>query len=99
MPSLAVAKWFLVPARVLPVLVIVVLSAPAWLLWVFLPTARQEMVLKMVKELGAWTCAMPTPETGPPEEELRLPRRRRAVAADPVIPRPPAREGRRRGRA
>lgn len=41
--------------RALPVLVIVVLSAPAWLTWPFLSEVRQRAVLEMVEALARWT--------------------------------------------
>lgn len=41
--------------RLLPVLLVVVLSTPAWLVWPFLPTQRQQFVLDMVRALTAWT--------------------------------------------
>lgn len=55
MPSLGILRSALVFTRILPVLVIVVLSAPAWIAWPFLPEPRQRIVLEMVKELAAWT--------------------------------------------
>ncbi|TQF04241.1 hypothetical protein E6W39_20930 [Kitasatospora acidiphila] len=48
-------KHALVVLKVLPVLLVVVLSAPAWLTWPFLPEQRQRMVLDMVKALADWT--------------------------------------------
>ncbi|WP_338704043.1 hypothetical protein V2W30_39805 (plasmid) [Streptomyces sp. Q6] len=41
--------------RLLPVLLDVVLSTPAWLVWPFLPAERQKVVLEMVRELINWT--------------------------------------------
>ncbi|MDH6604461.1 hypothetical protein M2164_000096 [Streptomyces sp. SAI-208] len=52
-----VAKWSLVAARTLPLLVIVVLSAPAWISWPFLSAARQQVVLEMVRTLAGWSTA------------------------------------------
>jgi hypothetical protein len=52
---LLLTRSFGIVLRVLPVLVIVILSAPAWLTWPFLPADRQQVVLDMVKELAAWT--------------------------------------------
>ncbi|WP_030398459.1 hypothetical protein [Kitasatospora purpeofusca] len=36
-------------------LVVVVLSAPAWLSWPFLSEQRQRIVIEMVKALADWT--------------------------------------------
>ena len=58
-------------------LVIVTLSAPAWLVWVFLPKERQEMVLAMVKAMGAWACYTPEAENGSPSKEQPQPPERR----------------------
>ena len=52
-----VAKWSLVAARMLPLLVIVGLSAPAWISWPFLSAARQQVVLEMVRTLAEWSTA------------------------------------------
>ena len=41
--------------RVVPVILIVILSAPAWLTWPFLSEARQRTVLQMVDALARWT--------------------------------------------
>ncbi|WP_155058212.1 hypothetical protein [Streptomyces blattellae] len=41
--------------RLLPVLLVVVLSTPAWLVWPFPPGKRQKFVLNMVRALTAWT--------------------------------------------
>lgn len=41
--------------RVLPVLSVVLLSAPAWLTFPFLPSERRRAVLDLVKELIRWT--------------------------------------------
>ncbi|RSN57752.1 hypothetical protein DMH12_12470 [Streptomyces sp. WAC 04229] len=48
-------KYALVVLKLLPVLLVVVLSAPAWLTWPFLTQARQRVVLDMVKALADWT--------------------------------------------
>jgi hypothetical protein len=48
-------RGLLLAIRVLPVLVVVVLSAPAWLTWPFLSERRQKAVLEMVKALAEWT--------------------------------------------
>ncbi|WP_428949790.1 hypothetical protein [Streptomyces sp. cg35] len=46
----------LLPAlRLLPVVLVVVLSRPAWPAWPFLPAHRQHVVLEMVRELITWT--------------------------------------------
>jgi hypothetical protein len=41
--------------RLMPVIIIVILSAPAWLTWPFLSEARQRAVLQMVDALARWT--------------------------------------------
>lgn len=55
MPHYFVPRSALVLIRLIPVLIIVVLSTPAWVAWPFLPEPRQRIVLEMVKELAAWT--------------------------------------------
>jgi len=53
-----------VVARTIPVLVVVILSAPAWLTWPFLPEARQRRVLDMVDALARWTRGEPGSRSG-----------------------------------
>ncbi|WP_143060514.1 hypothetical protein [Streptomyces misionensis] len=73
----------------LPLLVIVCLSAPAWVLWPFLSAPRQQVVLEMVKALGTWVGVAnePTgkeekPELPPPDKEKpRRPLARKAKGA------------------
>ena len=60
--SLGITRALLVAIRVVPVLVIVCLSAPAWASWIFLSKERQEMAVTMVKALGAWAVAAAAPE-------------------------------------
>lgn len=48
-------KYTLVVLKFLPVLAIVLLSAPAWLCWPFLSADRQQVVLEMVHALADWT--------------------------------------------
>jgi hypothetical protein len=45
----------LVALSVLPLLVVVLLSAPAWLSWPFLPAGRQQVVLAVLDRLVQWT--------------------------------------------
>ena len=56
--------------RVVPVIIIVILSAPAWLTWPFLPEAKQKIVLQMVDALARWTrgdcSAMEHPDSDTP---------------------------------
>ncbi|MER8009649.1 hypothetical protein [Streptomyces sp. NPDC094149] len=85
MPSLpplppGAAKALLVAVRMLPLLVIVCLSAPAWVSWPFLSAPRQQVVLDMVKALGAWVGVAESAEEKEPEalpppekEKPRLP--------------------------
>jgi hypothetical protein len=42
-------------ARIVPVTLIVILSAPAWLTWPFLSESKQRTVLQMVDALARWT--------------------------------------------
>jgi hypothetical protein len=50
-----VVRHALIGLKVLPVVLVVMLSAPAWLSWPFLPERRQQFVLDMVKALADWT--------------------------------------------
>jgi hypothetical protein len=54
--------------RAVPVTIIVILSAPAWLTWPFLPEARQQIVLQMIEALARWTrgdgAAIQRPDSG-----------------------------------
>jgi hypothetical protein len=49
-----VSEALLTAVRVLPVLLIVALSTPAWIAWPFLPEPRQRVVVEVIKELAAW---------------------------------------------
>ncbi|MGH4028987.1 hypothetical protein ACQB60_08660 [Actinomycetota bacterium Odt1-20B] len=40
--------------RTLPVVLVVLLSTPAWLTWPFLSDRRQRRVVQMTRELAAW---------------------------------------------
>lgn len=42
----------------LPLLCVVVLSAPAWASWPFLPEQKQQTVLSFVKQLTQWVKAI-----------------------------------------
>jgi hypothetical protein len=54
------SRPFLVSLLLLPLLAVVLLSAPAWLTWPFLPSQRQEIVLAVLDRLVQWTqAAMP----------------------------------------
>jgi hypothetical protein len=46
---------------VLPVVIIVCLSAPAWLSWPFLPKDRRDSVIEMVNSLKAWVVGSAEP--------------------------------------
>jgi hypothetical protein len=50
-------KHILGALRILPLIIIVLLLAPCWLCWVFLPEARQKRVIDLVKQLIEWTRA------------------------------------------
>lgn len=45
--------------RMVPVVIIVILSAPAWLTWPFLSATRQRAVLEMVNALARWAQGEP----------------------------------------
>ena len=60
MLSSLVTKWALVALKMLPLLVVVTLSAPAWLCWPFLPAAKQQVVLEMAKFLAQWSISATT---------------------------------------
>jgi hypothetical protein len=49
------SRPFLAALFVLPLLAVVLLSAPAWLTWPFLPSARQEVVLAVLDRCVQWT--------------------------------------------
>ncbi|MFJ1931564.1 hypothetical protein ACIPLC_15185 [Kitasatospora sp. NPDC086801] len=53
--STVLLKHALVGLKFLPVLLVVALSAPAWLTWPFLSEQRQHVVLDMVKALADWS--------------------------------------------
>ncbi|WP_406722866.1 hypothetical protein OG968_23985 [Streptomyces althioticus] len=50
-------KYILEALRIFPLIIVVVLLAPAWLSWVFLPEGRQKRVIDLVKQLIEWTKA------------------------------------------
>jgi hypothetical protein len=62
MPA-CLSRPVLVALFALPLLVVVLLSAPAWLTWPFLPTGRQEVVLAVLDRLVRWTRVV-VPRTG-----------------------------------
>jgi hypothetical protein len=49
------SRPFLIALFALPVLAVVLLSAPAWLTWPFLPPGRQDVVLAVLDRLVQWT--------------------------------------------
>lgn len=56
--ALARTSWsrpLVVALAILPVLVVVLLLAPTWLLWPVLPADRQERLLRMCREFANWT--------------------------------------------
>ncbi|MDH6589788.1 hypothetical protein M2161_008894 [Streptomyces sp. SAI-133] len=63
------SKWLLVVLRTLPLMVIVVLSAPAWICWPFLPERRQNVVLDMVKALREWSLDVAAEQERRPTEK------------------------------
>lgn len=56
-PHSALVTVCLAVPLVLPLLAVVVLSAPAWLTWPFLPAERQRTVLRVLDRLVHWTRA------------------------------------------
>ncbi|MDX3577223.1 hypothetical protein [Streptomyces sp. FL07-04A] len=50
-------KHLLAALRILPLIITVVLLAPAWFFWIFLPEGRQKRVIDLVKQLIEWTRA------------------------------------------
>jgi hypothetical protein len=59
------SKWLLVVLRTLPLMVIVLLSAPAWICWPFLSERRQRVVLDMVTALKGWSLDASVERAGP----------------------------------
>lgn len=58
--SVWLSRPLFVALSLLPLLAVVLLSAPAWLTWPFLPSRRQEIVLEFLDRLVRWTrAAMP----------------------------------------
>lgn len=51
----SLSRPVLVALFALPLLAVVLLSAPAWLTWPFLPSGRQEVVLAVLDRLVQWT--------------------------------------------
>lgn len=51
------SRPLLVVLFLLPLLTVVLLSAPAWLTWPFLPHPRQRVVLEFLDRLVRWTRA------------------------------------------
>jgi hypothetical protein len=49
------ARALVVAITMLPVLVVVILSTPAWVVWPWLSTNRRESVHRMVDQLTQWT--------------------------------------------
>jgi hypothetical protein len=59
------APWVLVALMCIPLSLVVLLSAPAWLSWPFLSDKRRRTVLHLVDRLIEWTRAMHgTPSSG-----------------------------------
>lgn len=62
------ASRLLVAPRLIPVTLVVIFSAPAWITWPFLSRERRTSVLDMVKALTQWTNAeIATPPTAQPD--------------------------------
>jgi len=58
LPSSRWSRVLITALLVLPLTLIVVLSAPAWLVWPFLPQSRSEAVLKFLGNLIDWIKAI-----------------------------------------
>lgn len=52
-----IGRQFLAVIRMLPLILVVVLSAPAWISWVFLPVPKQQAVLDFMQKLIDWAKA------------------------------------------
>ncbi|MET8687407.1 hypothetical protein ABZV77_24650 [Streptomyces sp. NPDC004732] len=50
-------RHLLVALRIVPLILVVVLLAPAWLSWIFLPESRQLRVIDVMQKLIDWTKA------------------------------------------
>ncbi|MDQ0847493.1 hypothetical protein [Streptomyces sp. V1I6] len=48
-------RYLLIALRFLPVLLVVILMAPAFMMWIFLPSARHEALLLVMQKLIDWT--------------------------------------------
>ncbi len=57
-PSSRWARVVVIALLVLPLVLIVALSAPAWLLWPFLSKARRDAVIQFVGCLTDWVKAI-----------------------------------------
>lgn len=62
-PSASSVRWVPVVLRSLPILIVVLLSAPAWMTWPFLTERRQRIVLEMVRTLSDWTLTASSDST------------------------------------
>ncbi|MFE0173264.1 hypothetical protein ACFWZ2_13165 [Streptomyces sp. NPDC059002] len=62
--------------RTLPVVLVVLLSTPAWITWPFLSDQRQQRVIQVIRELAAWASHDP----------VRPANSQSAVAANTAIP-------------
>jgi hypothetical protein len=59
------SRALVVAIAMLPVLLLVILSAPAWIVWPLLSAERRESVHLMVQQLASWTRDILS-ETTPP---------------------------------
>jgi hypothetical protein len=48
-------RALVVAITMLPVILLVILSAPAWIVWPWLGEKRRDSVLQMVEQLTQWT--------------------------------------------
>jgi hypothetical protein len=75
-PPRGFSQALVVALRIFPVILVVVLSTPAWLSWPFLSDRRQQRVLQMTKELAAWAIHEPT-DVAPPTPYTEVARGRK----------------------
>jgi hypothetical protein len=66
LPSPHWSRVLITALLILPLVLIVALSAPAWLVWPFLPESRCDAVLKFLGNLIDWVKAIAGPDEHKP---------------------------------
>ncbi len=61
MPQPGWQRVALAAILVLPLIVLILLSAPAWITWPFLATDRRKTVLQFVDRIAGWAKTLTTP--------------------------------------